>query len=88
MKVLIIGENAKEQALAAALERCGNHQVLVLPGNPGTTQFEQSMDDELPRDYNPENILDTASQIEPDYIIILDEHLIRAGWKEKLGSRG
>ncbi len=87
MKVLIIGENAKEQALAAALERCGNHQVLVLPGNPGTTQFEQSMD-ELPGDYNPDNILETVSSIEPDYIIILDEYLIREGWKEKLASRG
>ncbi len=87
MKVIIIGENAKEQALAAALERTGNHQILVCPGNPGTVQFEQSME-ELPIPYAPENILQTISQVDPDYVFILDEHLIRQGWKEKIASRG
>lgn len=87
MKVIVIGENAKEQALAAALERTGNHQILVCPGNPGTVQFEQSME-ELPTPYAPENILQTIAQVNPDYVFILDEHLIRQGWKEKIASRG
>ncbi len=87
MKVIVIGENAKEQALASALERTGNHQILVCPGNPGTVEFEQSME-ELPQPYTPENILQTISQVDPDCIFILDEHLIRQGWKEKIASRG
>ncbi|MBF0579259.1 hypothetical protein IM774_05600 [Erysipelotrichaceae bacterium RD49] len=87
MKVIMIGVNAKEQALAAALERTGNHQILVCPGNPMTVQFEQSME-EMPDPYNPQDILDTIMRVDPDEILILDEYLIRDGWKEKLASRG
>lgn len=87
MKVIIIGENAKEQALASALERTGKHQILVCPGNPGTSEFEQSME-ELPDFYDPTDILNTVVQVNPDAIIILDEYLIRDGWKERLTSRG
>lgn len=87
MKVIVIGENAKEQAFASALERTGNHQILVCPGNAGTIEFEQSVE-ELPVPYNPKNILQTIAQFDPDYIFILDEYLIREGWKEKIESRG
>lgn len=87
MKVMMIGVNAKEQALACALERTGNHQILVCPGNPGTVDLEQSME-ELPETYHPDDILSSAAQIDPDCIVILDEYLIRDGWKDKLASRG
>lgn len=87
MKVIIFGANAKEQALASALERTGNHQILVCPGNPGTVEFEQSME-ELPDAYNSADILQTAAQVNPDCILILDEYLVQEGWKEKLSSRG
>lgn len=87
MKVIIIGENAKEQALASLLEHRGMHEVLVLPGNPGTRQFEQSVED-LPENYDPSDIFGTAAAIEPDLIIIADEHLIRDGMADQLRSRG
>lgn len=87
MKVIMIGVNAKEQALASALERTGNHQILVCPGNPLTAQFEQSME-EMPEPYNPDNVLETVMRVDPDAILICDEYLIRDGWKEKLSSRG
>ncbi len=87
MKVIIIGENAKEQAMASLLESHSSNEVLVLPGNPGTGQFEQSVED-LPADYNPEDIFGTISEIEPDLIIVCDENLIREGWSDRLSSRG
>lgn len=87
MKVIIVGENAKEQALASLLEHRGMHEVLVLPGNPGTRQFEQSVED-LPEQYDPADVLGTAAQINPDLIILCDEDLIRKGEAEKLRSRG
>ncbi|WP_281714519.1 phosphoribosylglycinamide synthetase C domain-containing protein [Allobaculum stercoricanis] len=87
MKVIIIGENAKEQALAYALEQNGNHQVLVCPGNPFTHEFEQSME-ELPEPYHPEKVLETITAVDPDEIILLDEHLIRQGMTQDLARRG
>lgn len=87
MKVIIIGENAKEQALATALEQNGNHQILVCPGNPFTHEFEQSME-ELPEPYHPENVLETITAVDPDAIFILDEHLIRQGLAQDLSRRG
>lgn len=87
MKVIIIGENAKEQALANALEQKGNHQVLVCPGNPFTHEFEQSME-ELPEPYHPENVLETITAVDPDEIFILDEQLIHQGMAQDLARRG
>lgn len=87
MKIIVIGENAKEQALGSLLECRGSNEVLVVPGNPGTVQFEQSVE-ELPDNYNPEDIFGTLVEFEPDLVILCDEDLIRKGWGDSLSSRG
>lgn len=87
MKILIIGENSKEHALAHTLERQGQHEVLVIPGNAGTVEFEQSVED-MPVSYNPDDILGTVSSFKPDTIIVCDEKLIHEGWPERLKGFG
>lgn len=69
------------------LECRGSNEVLVVPGNPGTVQFEQSVE-ELPDNYNPEDIFGTLVEFEPDLVILCDEDLIRKGWGDSLSSRG
>lgn len=39
MKILVVGGGGREHALAWALHRNGEHQILVSPGNPGTDKF-------------------------------------------------
>ncbi len=43
MKILVIGSGGREHALAWALHRDGENEILVNPGNPGTAAFAENI---------------------------------------------
>lgn len=87
MKVLIAGSAAKEQALAAQMEKQGCHEVAVFPGNPGTVQFKQSQSEDcvIPDHASLEQ---AADLFDPDWIVICDERVAASAVPEQLKQKG
>lgn len=87
MKVLIIGNGAKELALMQSLMEKGHHDVLVVPGNPGGRSFAQSIGSDLSKlDVN--DIVKTAENFDPDRVLIVDECYVREPVGQILKEKG
>lgn len=87
MKVLIIGNGAKELALMKHLMEKGEHDALVVPGNPGGHYFAQSIGTDL-SSLEENDILKTASNFKPDQILVVDEEYARSSVVQTLKNQG
>lgn len=76
MKVLIIGNGAKELALMQSLMEKGGHDVLVVPGNAGVRQFSHMLGSDYEMS-DPEDIEQAAKEFNPDYVFVIDEGFAR-----------
>ena len=43
MKIVVVGSGGREHALAWALNRNGNNEIIAVPGNPGTAPFARNL---------------------------------------------
>lgn len=88
MKIQIIGEGIKECTLAETLERYGDHEVIVTPGNDGSRNLMAAAGVELPEDADFNDIFAVADLFKPELIIFLDERAALSGLKKQLKERG
>lgn len=88
MKILITGSGAKELALARNFETEGEHEVLVLPGNPGTDQFSRETGAAIDCITNKNELEQSAEEFQPDLIFITDETFAESGLAETLQAHG
>lgn len=88
MKILITGNGAKELALANCFESIGEHEVLVLPGNPGTDKFARETGASLECVTDKNNLVQAAREFQPDLIVVPDEKDLARGLADTLRQDG
>lgn len=88
MKILITGSGAKELALARNFETRGEHEVLVVPGNPGTDQFSRETGAAIDCITNKNDMEQSAEEFQPDLIFITDESFAEQGLAQTLQADG
>lgn len=84
MRIQIVGDGIKECALAKALEKHGDHEVVVTPGNEGSRQQSLDAGMDLPDHLNLEDVIGTAEIFQPETILLMDERVTLSPMKEKL----
>lgn len=88
MKILITGNGVKELALANSFESTGEHEVLVLPGNPGTDKFARETGAALDCITDRNNLIQAAEEFQPDLIVVPDEKDLTKGLADTLRQAG
>lgn len=84
MRILVVGSGGREHALAWGCAQ-GGHEVLTLPGNPGTadlgTQVAGSADD-------VDDVVRAAGEMEADLVVVGPEAPLSAGLVDRLDAAG
>lgn len=88
MKILITGNGVKELALANSFESTGEHEVLVLPGTPGTDKFARETGVSLENITDRNDLVKAAEEFHPDLIVVPDEKDLLKGLADTLRKEG
>ncbi len=79
MRIVVVGGGGREHALAWALHRGGEHEIIAVPGNPGTAPFCRNIQGD------PVKISVKESA---DLVVVGPEAPLVAGISEELSAAG
>ena len=82
---MVVGQGAREHALAHKLSQADGREVVILFGNAGIAQDFECV---VPKDQSIESIIEAAKMISPDLIVIGPENYLAAGLVDALTDRG
>jgi phosphoribosylamine---glycine ligase len=85
VRILVVGSGGREHALVWSLARSGKHEIICLPGNPGTSSIARSLSIGLS---DLEAIADLAGHHEVDLVVVGPEAPLVDGLADILRSRG
>lgn len=88
MKILIAGHGAKEHALAMAMDRHGDCELMVIPGNPGTVEIEHDQESSAADIDHTLSLEDAAKAFGPDLILSIDEKVCKSDKLDNLRAKG
>lgn len=79
MRIVVVGGGGREHALAWALHRGGEHEIIAVPGNPGTAPFCRNIEGD------PVTI---SVEESADLVVVGPEAPLVAGISEELSAAG
>lgn len=79
MKILVVGSGGREHALAWALHRSGEHEIIAVPGNTGTASIASNQSGDP---------VETATREKVDLVVVGPEAPLVEGISERLEKAG